>query len=94
MNLTIGKGEVVGLAGLLGSGRTETARLIFGIDKAQTGEMLLDGKLTQFSSPRQAIRAGFAFTPENRKVDGISSSYLSAINTILLCNSNKIRSEL
>ena len=71
MNLTIGKGEVVGLAGLLGSGRTETARLIFGIDKAQTGEMLLDGKPTQFSSPRQAIRAGFAFTPENRKVDGI-----------------------
>ncbi|TAK96825.1 MAG: sugar ABC transporter ATP-binding protein [Verrucomicrobia bacterium] len=71
MNLTIGKGEVVGLAGLLGSGRTETARLIFGIDKAQTGEMLLDGKPTQFGSPRQAIRAGFAFTPENRKVDGI-----------------------
>ena len=71
MNLTVGKGEVVGLAGLLGSGRTETARLIFGIDKAQTGEMILDGKLTQFSSPRQAIRAGFAFTPENRKVDGI-----------------------
>ena len=71
MNLTVGKGEVVGLAGLLGSGRTETARLIFGIDKAQTGEMLLDGKPTQFGSPRQAIRAGFAFTPENRKVDGI-----------------------
>jgi monosaccharide-transporting ATPase len=71
MNLTVGKGEVVGLAGLLGSGRTETARLIFGIDKAQTGEMLLDGKPTQFNSPRQAIRAGFAFTPENRKVDGI-----------------------
>ena len=71
MNLAIGKGEVVGLAGLLGSGRTETARLIFGIDKPQTGEMLLDGKPTQFGSPRQAIRAGFAFTPENRKVDGI-----------------------
>jgi simple sugar transport system ATP-binding protein len=71
MNLTIGKGEIVGLAGLLGSGRTETARLIFGIDKPQTGEMLLDGKPTQFRSPRQAIRAGFAFTPENRKVDGI-----------------------
>jgi len=71
INLSIGKGEVVGLAGLLGSGRTETARLIFGIDKAQTGEMQLDGQPVQFSSPRQAIRAGFAFTPENRKVDGI-----------------------
>ncbi len=71
LNLTIGKGEVVGLAGLLGSGRTETARLIFGIDKPQTGEMRLDGKPTTFRSPRQAIRAGFAFTPENRKVEGI-----------------------
>src|ERR1043166_7957704 len=71
MEMTIGKGEVVGLAGLLGSGRTETARLIFGIDKPQTGEMRVDGKATQFSSPRQAIRAGFAFTPENRKVEGI-----------------------
>ncbi len=71
LNLSIGKGEVVGLAGLLGSGRTETARLIFGIDRPQTGELLLDGQPTQFSSPRQAIRAGFAFTPENRKVDGI-----------------------
>ena len=71
IDLSIGKGEVVGLAGLLGSGRTETARLIFGIDKAQTGEMRLDGQQVQFTSPRQAIRAGFAFTPENRKVDGI-----------------------
>jgi monosaccharide-transporting ATPase len=71
MNLKIGRGEVVGLAGLLGSGRTETARLIFGIDKAQTGEMLLDGEPGRFKSPRQAIRAGVAFTPENRKTDGI-----------------------
>src|SRR5439155_14154006 len=71
LNLTIAAAEVVGLAGLLGSGRTETARLIFGIDKAQTGEMRLDGKRVAFHSPRQAIRAGFAFTPENRKVEGI-----------------------
>jgi simple sugar transport system ATP-binding protein len=71
MDMTVGKGEVVGLAGLLGSGRTETARLIFGIDKPQTGEMLVDGSATRFRSPRQAIRAGFAFTPENRKTDGI-----------------------
>ncbi len=83
MNLTVGKGEVVGLAGLLGSGRTETARLIFGVDKAQTGEMLLDGKPTQFSSPRQAIRAGFAFTPENRKVDGIIPNLSIRENIIL-----------
>src|SRR6266550_4038472 len=57
MDMTIAKGEVVGLAGLLGSGRTETARLIFGLDRAQSGEMLVDGKPTTFHSPRQAIRA-------------------------------------
>ena len=89
MNLTIGKGEVVGLAGLLGSGRTETARLIFGIDKAQTGEMLLDGKPTQFSSPRQAIRAGFAFTPENRKVDGIIPRLSIRENIVLALQAKK-----
>jgi len=71
IDLSINRGEVVGLAGLLGSGRTETARLIFGIDKPQTGEMLLDGNPARFTSPRQAIRAGLAFTPENRKSDGI-----------------------
>lgn len=71
MDLSIGKGEILGLAGLLGSGRTETARLIFGIDKIQTGEMLVEGKPTNFKSPGEAIYAGFAFTPENRKSDGI-----------------------
>jgi len=83
MDMKIGKGEVVGLAGLLGSGRTETARLIFGIDRAQTGEMLVDGAPTKFTSPRQAIRAGFAFTPENRKVDGIIP-HLSVRENIIL----------
>jgi simple sugar transport system ATP-binding protein len=71
LDMEIAKGEVVGLAGLLGSGRTETARLIFGIDKPQTGEMHLDSKPTNFHSPRQAIRAGLGFSPENRKVEGI-----------------------
>jgi len=83
MDLSIGKGEVVGLAGLLGSGRTETARLIFGIDKAQTGEMLLEGKPVAFRSPRQAIRAGFGFTPENRKTDGIIP-HLSVRENVIL----------
>jgi simple sugar transport system ATP-binding protein len=83
MDMTVGKGEVVGLAGLLGSGRTETARLIFGIDRPQTGEMLVDGKPTTFRSPRQAIRANFAFTPENRKTDGIIP-HLSVRENIVL----------
>jgi simple sugar transport system ATP-binding protein len=81
--MKIARGEVVGLAGLLGSGRTETARLIFGIDRAQTGQMLVDGKPTLFHAPRQAIRAGFAFTPENRKTDGIIP-HLSVRENIVL----------
>ena len=83
MDMTIGKGEIVGLAGLLGSGRTETARLIFGIDKPQTGEMLVEGRKVVFHSPRQAIREGFAFTPENRKVEGIVP-HLSVRENIIL----------
>ncbi len=70
-DMKICKGEVVGLAGLLGSGRTETARLIFGADKPDTGELLVDGEPVKFHSPREAIQKGFAFTPENRKQDGI-----------------------
>ena len=71
LDMKVSRGEIVGLAGLLGSGRTETARLIFGIDHADRGEMRVDGKKASVRSPRQAIQAGFAFTPENRKVEGI-----------------------
>jgi simple sugar transport system ATP-binding protein len=83
MDLSIGKGEILGLAGLLGSGRTETARLIFGIDKIQTGEMSVEGEPVNFKSPREAIYAGFAFTPENRKSDGIIP-HLSIRENIIL----------
>jgi simple sugar transport system ATP-binding protein len=71
IDLTIRKGEVTGLAGLLGSGRTETARLIFGIDEADAGEILVHGKPVRMSSPREAIRHHFAFCSEDRKIEGI-----------------------
>ena len=83
MDLSISKGEIVGLAGLLGSGRTETARLIFGLDAPTRGEMLVDGKPVRFKSPRDAIRQGFAFTPENRKIEGIIP-HLSVRENIVL----------
>ena len=83
IDMTIGQGEIVGLAGLLGSGRTETARLLFGVDKPETGEMLVEGRKVAFHSPRQAIREGFAFTPENRKVEGIVP-HLSVRENIIL----------
>jgi len=83
MDLAISKGEVLGLAGLLGSGRTETARLIFGLDQPTAGEMLVDGQPVHFKSPRDAIKSGFAFTPENRKVEGIIP-HLSVRENIVL----------
>jgi len=83
LDMSIAKGEVVGLAGLLGSGRTETARLIFAVDEAKSGEMFVDGVRVEFKSPRQAIRKGFAFTPENRKVEGIVP-HLSVRENIVL----------
>jgi len=70
-DLQVGRGEVVGLAGLLGSGRTETASLIFGAVTADEGSARdRDGPL-DLSGPRAAIRAGFGFAPEERKADGI-----------------------
>lgn len=71
IDLDIRAGEVVGLAGLLGSGRTETARLLFGIDKAETGTFQINGQAASISSPREAIDHGFAYLPEDRKTSGI-----------------------
>ncbi|WP_102960869.1 galactofuranose ABC transporter, ATP-binding protein YtfR [Mangrovicella endophytica] len=70
-DLSVGRGEVVGIAGLLGSGRTETAELLFGIEPADSGTAEIDGKPAALTSPRAAIAAGFGFCPEDRKVDGI-----------------------
>jgi len=70
-DLDIYPGEIVGLAGLLGSGRTELARLISGIDRADTGELSVDGDRRQFHDPRQALRAGIAYSSESRKTEGI-----------------------
>lgn len=70
-DLTIGAGEVVGVAGLLGSGRTETARLMFGIDMPDSGSIEIDGRPVKIASPRAAIRFGFGLCPEDRKAEGI-----------------------
>ena len=70
-DLSVGKGEVLGLAGLLGSGRTESAELMFGLAPAHSGAARdVEGTL-DLSSPRAAIAAGFGFAPEERKEDGI-----------------------
>lgn len=70
-DLNINKGEVIGLTGLLGSGRSELARVIYGADKADTGELDINGKPVQINTPLQAMKHGMAFLPENRKEEGI-----------------------
>jgi len=70
-DLTLHAGESVGAAGLLGSGRTETAMLMFGAERADAGAVEIAGKQQRLRSPRDAIRAGLAFSPEDRKADGI-----------------------
>ncbi|HEV2736555.1 MAG TPA: sugar ABC transporter ATP-binding protein, partial [Longimicrobiaceae bacterium] len=71
VSLDVRKGEILGLAGLLGSGRTETARAIFGADPPEEGAMQLDGKRLDARTPDDAIRAGIAFVSEDRKGEGI-----------------------
>lgn len=71
VSFAIRRGEVLGLTGLIGSGRTETARLIFGAERADAGHVTLDGRLLQLRSPRDAIRAGIGLLTEDRKSQGL-----------------------
>jgi monosaccharide-transporting ATPase len=70
-DLALHVGEVTGLGGLLGSGRTETARLLFGIDRRDGGDITVQGAVARLASPRDAIRLGLAFCSEDRKAEGI-----------------------
>jgi simple sugar transport system ATP-binding protein len=71
LDVEVRRGEVTGLAGLLGSGRTETARLLFGIDRRDGGEVFIKGEPARLHSPRDAVARGLAFCSEDRKVEGI-----------------------
>jgi simple sugar transport system ATP-binding protein len=82
-DLDIKKGEIVGLAGLLGSGRTETAKLIFGVEKNDRGDAFVKGEKVNLNSPRKAIQYGFGLCPEDRKVDGIIGDLTVRENIIL-----------
>ena len=82
-DLTIHEGEVVGLAGLLGSGRTEVARLLFGIDRPTSGEVRVDGRPARLRSPRAAIKLRIGFCPEDRKTEGVIPDLSVRENIIL-----------
>lgn len=71
VSFSLRRGEVFGIGGVLGSGRTEFARALFGLDRITRGTITWKGKPVAFSSPEQAIRAGIALVPENRKFDGL-----------------------
>ncbi|QDV63946.1 sugar ABC transporter ATP-binding protein [Crateriforma conspicua] len=70
-DLELHPGRVTGLAGLLGSGRTEVIRLLFGLDRPGEGTLSIDGETVDHPSPRKMIRRGLAFCPEDRKRDGV-----------------------
>ncbi|MBD2745419.1 sugar ABC transporter ATP-binding protein [Microvirga sp. BT688] len=82
-DLALRPGEVVGLAGLLGSGRTETAKLVFGIERADSGQAFVDGKPVRLATPRDAARLRFGFTPEDRKTEGIVAELSVRENIVL-----------
>jgi len=71
MDFGIRRGEVVGIGGLLGSGRTELARLLFGLDRSDAGQISLNGNKVRMDSPATAIKLGLGLCPEDRKAEGI-----------------------
>lgn len=71
IELSLNKGEILGIAGLVGAGRSELARAVFGIDPVDSGEIYIGGTQVKIRSPRDAIKAGIGFVPENRKEQGL-----------------------
>ena len=77
------RGEILGFAGLVGAGRTEIMRAIFGLDRPNGGTIELDGQAVTFRSPREAVRAGLAFVSEDRKGDGLVAQLSGRENLVL-----------
>jgi ribose transport system ATP-binding protein len=73
VSFSVGKGEIVALAGLVGSGRSEVAKALFGLNRIAAGKIEVDNVAVQIRSPRDAIRLGIAFIPEDRKSEGLIS---------------------
>ena len=88
-DMEIKKGEILGFAGLLGSGRSECARAIFGIDKSTSGNITINGKKYSYIYPQKAIEEGLGFCPEDRKVEGIVGDLTIRENIILALQAHK-----
>ena len=83
INLDVRAGEIVGLAGLVGAGRTELARVLFGLTPADRGEILWRGRPTKITSPARAVDLGIAYIPEDRRRHGVILEMPVATNTSL-----------
>lgn len=83
VDFTVTAGEILGFAGLVGAGRTEVVRVIAGVDRADEGEVFVDGNRLDGSSPRSAIRAGVVMIPEDRKGQGLNLGRSAAANLTL-----------
>jgi ribose transport system ATP-binding protein len=91
INFELYEGEIVGFAGLMGAGRTETTRAIFGVDPKESGQIILDGKEIRITCPMDAIKAGIVLAPEDRKKDGLCTKLsirdnIALPNLDILCN--------
>ena len=91
INFTVYEGEIVGFAGLMGAGRTETTRVIFGVDPKESGEIYVDDKKVEIKCPMDAIRNGVVLAPEDRKKDGLCTKLsirhnLTLPNLDIVCN--------
>jgi ribose transport system ATP-binding protein len=88
VSFTLRKGEILGIAGLMGSGRTETARVLFGADPLDSGEILVKGKAVSIKNPSDAVRAGVGYLSEDRKRYGIIVEKSVADNSVMACLEN------
>jgi rhamnose transport system ATP-binding protein len=83
VSFQVRRGEILGLAGLVGAGRTEVARVLFGIDRADAGEVLVAGKPAHIKSPKDAMRLGIVYVPEDRHEQGLVLDFSIAANVSL-----------
>ena len=99
VNLTVRHGEILGIAGLVGAGRTETARAIFAADRINSGQFFIDGKEVHLKNVRNAIHHGIALIPEDRKQQGLIlgmnvKQNISIVNLDSICKNNLLNEKL
>ncbi|HEY4543956.1 MAG TPA: sugar ABC transporter ATP-binding protein [Tissierellaceae bacterium] len=93
ISFSLYEGEIVGISGLVGAGRTETTRVLFGVDPKDSGKVYIDGKEVEIKKPMDSINAGMVLVPEDRKKDGLCTK-LSIKDNISLPNLDLLSSKL